>query len=144
MNCYFFSFGGKLEHKNANTLHWTHCACFTCGKLLHRYSANPCSIFVSHWCEAALRSENILTIRPVFCLADSQLFVAPLPLPASPVPACYLFSYPRSSDQSRCKSPPYSIPCCQTDLSLPNPVELSPKLNAATFEFWPNTTNYTF
>lgn len=65
---------------------------------------------VSHWCEAALRSENILTIRAVFCLADSQLFVAPLPLPASPVPACYLFSYPRSSDQSRCKSPPYSIP----------------------------------
>lgn len=53
MNRDFFSFGAKLEHKNANISHRTQCACFTCGTLLHGYSANPCRIFVSHRCETA-------------------------------------------------------------------------------------------
>ena len=42
MNRDFFSFGAKLEHKNANISHRTQCACFTCGTLLHGYSANAC------------------------------------------------------------------------------------------------------
>lgn len=53
MNRDFFSFGAKLEHKNANISHRTQCACFTCGTLLHGYSANPCRIFISHRCETA-------------------------------------------------------------------------------------------